>query len=171
MFLRYEEIFQSTYPVLFFPLKRQEAKLEDKQIGLKNPEGWGFPGGSSGTEPVCQGRRPKRHRFYPSFGKIPWRRAWQPIPVFLPGESHGQRSLVGYSPRRCREGHAWSDLACMQAPGRYESWEKVLTWKLDSALCVCITIKPSHPEHYCNHINPRTLIKILKQNMLRLPLP
>ena len=32
----------------------------------------------------------------------PWRRAWQPIPVFLPGESHGQRSLVGYSPR-CRK--------------------------------------------------------------------
>ena len=31
-------------------------------------------------------------------GKAPWRRAWQPIPVFLPGESHGQRSLVGYSP-------------------------------------------------------------------------
>ena len=30
--------------------------------------------------------------------KMPWRRAWQPIPVFLPGESHGQRSLVGYSP-------------------------------------------------------------------------
>ena len=30
-------------------------------------------------------------------GKIPWRRAWQPTPVFLPGESHGQRSLVGYS--------------------------------------------------------------------------
>ena len=32
-------------------------------------------------------------------GKIPWRRPWQPTPVFLPGESHGQRSLVGYSPR------------------------------------------------------------------------
>ena len=30
--------------------------------------------------------------------KIPWRRAWQPTPVFLPGDSHGQRSLVGYSP-------------------------------------------------------------------------
>ena len=30
--------------------------------------------------------------------KIPLRRAWQPTPVFLPGESHGQRSLVGYSP-------------------------------------------------------------------------
>ena len=31
-------------------------------------------------------------------GKIPWRREWQPTPVFLPGESHGQRRLVGYSP-------------------------------------------------------------------------
>ena len=39
-----------------------------------------------------------RHRFNPWVGKIPWRRAWQPTPVFLPGEFHGQRSLVGYSP-------------------------------------------------------------------------
>ena len=31
-------------------------------------------------------------------GKIPWRRKWQPTPVFLPGESHGWKSLVGYSP-------------------------------------------------------------------------
>ena len=31
-------------------------------------------------------------------GKIPWRRVWQATPVFLPGESHGRRSLVGYSP-------------------------------------------------------------------------
>ena len=35
----------------------------------------------------------------PWVGKIPWRRKWQPTPVFLPGESHGQRSLAGYSPR------------------------------------------------------------------------
>ena len=32
-------------------------------------------------------------------GKISWRRAWQPTPAFLPGESHGQRSLVGYGAR------------------------------------------------------------------------
>ena len=37
-------------------------------------------------------------RFDPWVGKIPWRRKWQPIPVFLPGKSHEQRSLVGYSP-------------------------------------------------------------------------
>ena len=36
--------------------------------------------------------------FDPWVGKIPWRRGWQPTPGFLPGESHGQRSLVGYSP-------------------------------------------------------------------------
>ena len=39
-----------------------------------------------------------RPRFNPWVGKIPWRRKWQPCPVFLPGESHGRRSLVGYSP-------------------------------------------------------------------------
>ena len=37
-----------------------------------------------------------RQGFCPWIGKIPWRRAWQPTPVFLPGESHGQRSLAGY---------------------------------------------------------------------------
>ena len=36
--------------------------------------------------------------FNPWVRKIPWRREWQPTPVLLPGESHGQRSLVGYSP-------------------------------------------------------------------------
>ena len=55
-------------------------------------------GSAGGKELTCQCRRHKRHRFDPGVGKIPWRRAWQPTPVFLPGESHGQRSLVGYSP-------------------------------------------------------------------------
>ena len=39
-----------------------------------------------------------RDRFNPWVGKIAWRRKWQPTPVFFPGEFHGQRSLVGYSP-------------------------------------------------------------------------
>ena len=55
-------------------------------------------GGASGEEPACQRRRQKRLGFYPWVGTIPWRRAWPPTPVLLPGESHGQRSLVGYSP-------------------------------------------------------------------------
>ena len=54
--------------------------------------------GASGKEPPGQGRRHKRHGIHPWVGKIPWRRAWQPTPVFLPGESHVQRSLAGYGP-------------------------------------------------------------------------
>ena len=38
----------------------------------------------------------------PESGKICWRTKWQPTPVFLPGESHGHRSLVGYSPCVCK---------------------------------------------------------------------
>ena len=58
----------------------------------------GSPGGTSGKEPVCQCRRHKRRRFNPWIGKIPWSWKWQPTPVLLPAESHGQRSLAGYSP-------------------------------------------------------------------------
>ena len=46
-----------------------------------------------------QCRRQGSHEFDPWVGKISWRRKWQPIPVFLPRESHGQRSLAGCSPR------------------------------------------------------------------------
>ena len=56
----------------------------------------GFPGGSVGKDPACQCRRP---RFNPWVGKMPWRREWQPTLAVFPGESHGQRSLVGCSPR------------------------------------------------------------------------
>ena len=55
----------------------------------------GFPGGASGKESTCQVRR---RVFDLWIGKIPWSSKWQPTPVFLPGESHGQRRLGGYSP-------------------------------------------------------------------------
>ena len=62
-----------------------------------------FPGGTSGKEPACPSSRSKRCVFDPWVGKISWRRAPLPVPVFLPGESRGQRSLVGYSPKGCKE--------------------------------------------------------------------
>ena len=64
-----------------------------------------WSGGTRGKVPACQFRRHKRLGFDPWVGKIPWRRrrAWQPSPVFLPGASHGQRSLVGYCPQSCKE--------------------------------------------------------------------
>ena len=55
----------------------------------------GFPMWLSGKESACQCRRCE---FSPWVRKMPWRREWQPTPVFLPGESHEQRSLAGYSP-------------------------------------------------------------------------
>ena len=55
----------------------------------------GFPGGGSGKESMCQYRRQERRGLNPWVGKTPWRRAWQPAPVLLPGEAHGQRNLVG----------------------------------------------------------------------------
>ena len=75
----------------------------------------------------------RRHGFDPWVGKIPWRRAWQPTAVFLPGESHRQRSLAGYSPwghkeldmtehaqhqsertseRECLRERGWQEAAC-----------------------------------------------------------
>ena len=67
---------------------------------LKKGEIWvsltqmGFPGGSVGKESACN----LGIRVDPWVGKIPWRMAWQPTPVFLPGQSHEQRNLAGYSP-------------------------------------------------------------------------
>ena len=56
------------------------------------------------TPPASAGRH-KRYGFNSWVGKIPWRRAWQPIPVFLAGESHGSRGLAGYGPWDRRVGH------------------------------------------------------------------
>ena len=56
----------------------------------------GFPGGSDGKEYACKAGDLGA---IPWVGKIPWMRAWQPTPEFLPGESHRQRSLAG----RCKE--------------------------------------------------------------------
>ena len=67
---------------------------------------WGFIGGSvvkkKKKKNTCQCRRYKRWWFNPWVGKIPWKKAWQPTPVFLPGESHEQRKLMGYCPLGCK---------------------------------------------------------------------
>ena len=80
----------------------------------------GFPGGASGKEPARQCKRPKSCGLIPG-PEDPQRRAWQLAPVFLPGESHGQRSLVGYSPWGHKEAGttehtAQTPLSCISAP-------------------------------------------------------
>jgi len=49
--------------------------------------------------------------FDPWVRKISWRRTWQPTPISLPGESHGQRSLAGYSPWGCKEANTTEQLS------------------------------------------------------------
>jgi len=67
------------------------------EIGL----GWrtvgSFPGGSV-VKNLPANAGDSKDRFHPWVGKSPWRRKWQPSPVWLPAKSHGQRSLMGYSP-------------------------------------------------------------------------
>ena len=80
-----------------------------------------FPGDASGKESPSQCRRCRRWRFYPWVGKIPWRRKWQPTPVFLAGKSHGRRSLASYSPW----GHKESDMTewlSMQECTIFKNW-------------------------------------------------
>ena len=89
----------------------------------------GFPGGPSGKEP-CQCRRHKRHGFNPWVGKIPWRKAWQPTPVFLPGESLEHRSLVGQSPQGLTE----SDMT--------EQLSRHTPWRVQGGPCQFLKIIP-----------------------------
>ena len=86
--------------------KRYRVSLEgDKNVlKLGNGDVWeGLPQWLSGKESACQCRSCRRCRFNPWVGKIPWRMKWQPASRYLPGKSHGQRSLVGYSPWSCKE--------------------------------------------------------------------
>ena len=87
-------------------LQRPHFQIRTRSGVLSRHEFWGILFNTklsrwhSGKESACQCRR---RGFNPWVGKIPWRRKWQPTAVFLPGESHGQRSLVGYSPWGCNE--------------------------------------------------------------------
>ena len=75
--------------------------------------GLGFPGSSDGKESTCHCGSPE---FDPWVGKIPWRRDWQPTPVFWPGEFHGQRSLYCYSSWSRKESDMAEQLA-LSGPG------------------------------------------------------
>ena len=78
----------------FLPLRLKE-NLSYGQFISRFPHSVGFPGGSDCKESVFNAGN---LGLILGLERCPWRRKWQPTPVFLPGESHGQRSLVGYSP-------------------------------------------------------------------------
>ena len=96
----------------------------------------GFPGDSDGKSICLQCRR---LGFNPWVGKIPWSRKWQPTPVFLPGKSHRQRSLVGYSPWGLKESDWVTSLSLSTL--RCSMWDPV-PWP-------GIKLGPLHWEHVC----------------------
>ena len=92
---RITETFKSCHSVQSFPERGCFLFLETLMVE-------GFPDGSAVKSPsVIQ--ETQETGFDPWVGTVPWRRKWQPSSVFLPGKSHGQRSLVGYSPRGHKE--------------------------------------------------------------------
>ena len=91
----------------------------------------GLPRRCSGKESTCQCRR---HKFNPWIRKIPWRRKWKPTPVFLPGKSHGQRHLTGYSPRGRKESDM-TEHAHTHARARTHTHTRTHIASL--ALCLC----------------------------------
>ena len=97
-----------------------------------------FPDGASGKESTCQWRRRKRCKFDPWIGKISWRRAWPPFPVFLPGKSHGQRSWAGDGPRSYRVRGNWTH--------QLTPWEMFMRWnqtaRAKSQLCLFLAVGP-----------------------------
>ena len=81
----------------------------------------------SSKESTCQCKRHRRCGFSPWVRKIPWRRKWQPTPVFLPGIFHGQRSLAGYCPWRCKESDTTERLTTCYNISK--SWKHYAEWK------------------------------------------
>ena len=71
---------------------------------------FGLPGWLSDKESTCQAG--DMSSFHPWVEKFPWRRKWQPTPLFLPEISHGQRSPAGYSPWGCKR--VWHDFVTKQ---------------------------------------------------------
>ena len=80
--------------------------------------------------------------------KIPWKRKWQTTPVFLPGKSHGQRTLVGYSPQGCKESDMTERLNSNSSSvpyvgGNTLTLKKVLGWPTSSFKLFCTISVPS----------------------------
>ena len=88
-----------------FPTQGRDPGLPHCRRILHQLSHQGSPGVTSGKESIGQFRRHKSCGFDPWIRKIPWRRARPPTPGFLPGESHGQRSMADYGPYGHQESH------------------------------------------------------------------
>ena len=102
---------------------------------------WLLPGGASGKEPACQCRRRKRCRFDPWVRKIPWRRAWQPTPMFILGESPQTEEPGGLQFMRSQS-QTWLKLLSMQITYKAKYNLNCINYVGSFSLDICIL---SHP--------------------------
>ena len=130
-------------------LKVQFAGASPKRLGGPHPEnfcipraGWGsriwISDSSGGKESACNCRRPG---FDPWVRKMPWSRGWLPTPVFLPGKSHGQMSLVGCSLWVHKVGHNWATNTHTHTQTLQSSWccqSTKVQWK--AVICLSLML-------------------------------
>ena len=130
-------IFKVLRNVFYFSVKANSSNFCFK----KKPSFWylGFLGGTRGKEATFQCRG---CRFPPRVGKIPWRRAWQPTPILLPGEAPWAEEPGGL--RLQRVGHDWSDLAHTHTCIHSDTWT---IWTIKIFCSVQVT------EGFLFHIN------------------
>ena len=100
------------------------------------------------------------NRFNPWARKIPWRRKWQPTPVFLPGKSHGWRSLAGYSPWGCKESDTAEWFHFMKSIN-INIYAKIRCFPLlNSFLGICSPEQICHMEGYYEFYNAWYMLSI-----------
>ena len=97
--------------VLIFPSTPKLLNSGFKRLEWICAIGGYSPDGSVGQESACNAGDIGDAGFGHCVGKIPWRREWRPTPVFLPEKSHGQRSLVGYNSKGCKESDVTEQLS------------------------------------------------------------
>ena len=125
---------KNKFPFTFLGLWLRLSVIKDRLIRKmnRNVVTCRLPRWRSGKKIHLPSRRWKRHWFDPLIRKIPWKRKWQPTPVFLLGKFHGHRSLAGYSPQGHKEcdmtewlsTHAYIHTSCTHGrnPGKLTLW-------------------------------------------------
>ena len=113
-------------------LERLKKGVYQKQEHKKIILVW-LPWGLSDKESACHCRD---WGISPWIRKIPWRKKWQPTLGFLPGESHGQRSLAGYSPWGCKESGKTGQLKNSSNNPTFGKFKLGVTWLDPDAVCV-----------------------------------
>ena len=146
---------QSPSAVILEPKKTKSVTASTFSHSICHEVGvvMGFPGDNSDKEPASQCRRHKRWGFDPSVWKIPWRRACQPTPVFLPGESPWTEEPGGLrSIGLQRVGHNWSDVARRRAVILHTQY-----YTLGFTTIYCHSLEVLYTHFLLHNISPRCL--------------